>query len=153
MWFPVTAKDVAKETNRDQTLSRVKEFIEKGWQIEVNEEMKLFKAKEAELAIEKGCILWGMRAVIPKNLQEKILSEIHSGHQGIIISMKQVARSYVCGRTLTKILSRALSSVMDAQRRGQSHLNRNFILGSIQVILGKDFISISQDQSTTKLTL
>ena len=65
--------------------------------MEVNEEMNLSKTKEAELTIKKECILWGMRVVIPKSLQEKI----HSGHQGIV-RMKQVARSYVWWKNIDK---------------------------------------------------
>ena len=32
----------------------------------VNEELKLFATKKEELTLECGCVLWGIRIVIPK---------------------------------------------------------------------------------------
>jgi len=49
--------------------------------------------KRLELTIEKGCLLWGYRIVIPESLKERILSELHASHMGII-KMKKFARNY-----------------------------------------------------------
>ena len=121
--------------------------------MEVNEEIKLFNAKEAELTIEKGCILWGMRVFIPKSLQEKILSEIDSGHQGIL-RMKQVARSYVWWKNIDKeIEQNAKQCDGCTEKRSEPPKSKLHPWEYPKVILDKDFISISQDQSTTNLTL
>ena len=33
----------------------------------VNEELKLFATKKDELTLECGCVLWGIRIMIPKD--------------------------------------------------------------------------------------
>ncbi|CAB4028416.1 Transposon Tf2-9 poly, partial [Paramuricea clavata] len=35
---------------------------------------------KSELTVHQGCILWGMRVVIPSKLQERILRELHDSH-------------------------------------------------------------------------
>ena len=47
-----------------------------------------------ELTIEEGCLLWGIRVVVPQKLQEIILRELHRDHLGMM-RMKAVARSFV----------------------------------------------------------
>lgn len=44
--------------------------------------------------MECGCLLWGVRAVVPSKLQQQVLPELHQGHPGIV-RMKNLARSYV----------------------------------------------------------
>ena len=46
------------------------------------------------IILYQGCLVWGPRVVIPKNLQNKILDLLHEGHLGIV-KMKQIARSVV----------------------------------------------------------
>ena len=47
-----------------------------------------------ELSIEDGCILWGVRVVVPPQLWAKVVEEIHKGYPGIG-QMKSFTRSYV----------------------------------------------------------
>ena len=44
--------------------------------------------------MEGDCLLWGIRVIVPKKLQEDVLKELHRDHQGIA-RMKANARSYV----------------------------------------------------------
>ena len=53
----------------------------------------LYQRRE-QLATDQGCLLWGMRVIIPTKLQSRILSELHFTHPGIV-KMKLLARSYV----------------------------------------------------------
>ena len=92
--LPVTASQIETETRRDPTLSRVVEFIRRGWPEHVEEALQAYKAKQAELTVEKGCILWGMRVVVPEKLRGQVLKELHQGHQGIV-KMKQLSRAHV----------------------------------------------------------
>ena len=48
----------------------------------------------SELSVNDGCILWGMRIVVPPPGRSKILNELHVGHPGVS-RMKQLARSFV----------------------------------------------------------
>lgn len=53
-----------------------------------------FSSKKGELSIEKGCLLWGHRTVIPEPLKRDILQLLHSTHSGMS-AMKKIARNYV----------------------------------------------------------
>ena len=40
--------------------------------------------KQHELTVEQGCILKGIRTVIPPSLHQLVISELHSGHIGMV---------------------------------------------------------------------
>ena len=46
------------------------------------------------MTLEANCLMWGIRAIIPAKLQQRVLSELHIDHPGIS-KMKSLARSYV----------------------------------------------------------
>ncbi|XP_013172204.1 PREDICTED: uncharacterized protein K02A2.6-like [Papilio xuthus] len=93
--FPLSHKDVAKETAKDVTLRKIYGYIISGWpqQTEIEGEKPYFHRKE-ELHVDHGCIVWGYRVVIPGTLRKQIVEEVHAGHVGMV-RMKQIARSYV----------------------------------------------------------
>ena len=91
--LPVTSEAVARETRCDPVLARVHESIVKGWSSRVDGDKPYYEPRN-ELTVHQGCILWGMRAVIPNKLQDRVLKELHDGHQGVV-KMKALARGYV----------------------------------------------------------
>ena len=91
--LPVTSEAVARETRRDPILARVYESIVKGWSIRINGDKPYYERRN-ELTVHQGCILWGIRVVIPGKLQDRVLEELHDGHLGVV-KMKALARSYV----------------------------------------------------------
>ena len=91
--LPVTSEAVARETRRDPVLARVYKSVVKGWSVRVSRDKPHYERRN-ELTVYLGCILWGMRVVIPKKLQDRVLEELHDGHLGIV-KMKALARSYV----------------------------------------------------------
>ena len=93
-YLPVTATQIGKATRSDPLLSKVWSYTHQGWPASVSEELKPYKAKAQELTLEGDCLLWGVRVVVPKNLQGRILQELHSNHPGVT-QMKSIARSYV----------------------------------------------------------
>ena len=60
--------------------------------------------------MEGDCLLWGIRAIVPKKLQEDVLKELHYDHQGMA-RMKASARSYVWWPELDKSLEQTARSV------------------------------------------
>ena len=92
---PVKAEEVRRETERDATLVRVKEFILEGWpdELTADEAFQPYKKRSDELTIEEGVILWGGRVVVPPKLRSQVLKELHMGHVGMR-RMKMLARSY-----------------------------------------------------------
>ncbi|XP_040359150.2 uncharacterized protein K02A2.6-like [Ixodes scapularis] len=56
--------------------------------------MKPFFDRRLELTVHQGCLMYGMRVVVPPKLRNLLLEEIHLGHPGIVRS-KELARSYI----------------------------------------------------------
>ena len=80
-------------TRTDLCLSKVLWFVQQGWPSTVPEFAKPF-SNRSELSVEEGCVLWGIRVLVPKKLQGRVLDELHSNHLGMS-RMKSLARSYV----------------------------------------------------------
>ena len=92
---PVTASEVRNSTSLDPVLSRVYDFIQKGWPTTCQDELlQSYFKRQSELYTDQGCVLWGSRVVIPTKLRDKVLRELHESHPGIC-RMKALARSYV----------------------------------------------------------
>jgi len=93
--LPVMSQEVKECTRRNPVLSRVVDYLRNGWPEELDDEqLKPFYARRYELSLEQGCIMWGLRVVIPDSLQERVLEEIHLAHPGIV-RMKELARSHI----------------------------------------------------------
>ena len=92
--LPVTATQLAIATRTDPILSKVLQFTMKGWPNVIDDDLKAFARKKDELTTERGCILWGIRVVVPDKLREKLLKELHRDHPGMC-KMKSIARSYM----------------------------------------------------------
>lgn len=91
--LPITSEAVARETRRDVVLARIHDSIVKGWSTRVEGDKPYYERRN-ELTVHQGCILWGMRVVVPNKLQSRVLEELHDGHLGMV-KMKALARSYV----------------------------------------------------------
>lgn len=92
--FPVTQRMIKNNTVNNEILNKVMYYVMNGWSTNVESELKGFLCKKDQLHIDQGCLLWGYKVIIPFNLKEDILNELHSGHLGIV-KMKSLARSYV----------------------------------------------------------
>nr|XP_056710963.1 uncharacterized protein K02A2.6-like [Euleptes europaea] len=92
---PLHASDIAAHTAKDRTLARVLNWVGKGWPAaRLEGEFKPFCTQQHELSLNKGCLLWGNRVVVPAKLRTKVLEALHACHPGIV-RMKALARSYV----------------------------------------------------------
>ncbi|XP_065315333.1 uncharacterized protein LOC135924214 [Gordionus sp. m RMFG-2023] len=78
----ISALDIKAHTRNDPVLSKVSRYLTTGWPKIIEENLKPFFQRRNELTMEAGCILWGLRTIIPKKLQVNILSFLHMGHQG-----------------------------------------------------------------------
>ncbi|XP_060603332.1 uncharacterized protein K02A2.6-like [Ruditapes philippinarum] len=93
--LPITSNQVALATQRDLVLSKVYEHVIKGHEIsEMSRVYEPYKTRFKELSVYQGCLMWGIRLVIPQTLRQAVLNELHVGHVGIV-KMKSLARSYV----------------------------------------------------------
>ena len=67
--LPTTAEQVATATKKDPLLSQVYHYTQSGWPNEVDDVLLSFWNPRFELKIEQGCLLWGIRVVIPQKLR------------------------------------------------------------------------------------
>ena len=92
----ITAELIAKCTVKDPVLSKAVRFIMHGWPSAIEDPLLVpFSSSKLELTVEQGCILWGNRVIIPKELREAVMQELHDTHPGMTC-MKRLAR-YMCG--------------------------------------------------------
>lgn len=93
--LPVTAAEIRRATARDPVLSRIYHYTQSSWPQCVDDgPLKPYFNRRLELITHEGILLWGMRVIIPPTFRESVLSELHSGHSGIVRT-KQLACSYV----------------------------------------------------------
>ena len=68
--LPLTFQDIKLATKCDATLSRVRDYVKKGWPKEVPNNVQPYVQRQTELSVENDCLLWETRVVIPKSLQD-----------------------------------------------------------------------------------
>ena len=93
---PVNVEDIAEATLQHPILSKVMRFTESGWSKEgqQRDHFEPYRKRQAELSVEQDCFLLGQRVIEPTRLREKILENLHAGHQGIART-KALAHSFV----------------------------------------------------------
>lgn len=94
--WPIDNELIRAETSRDAVLKKVKKYImHDKWPSRVDDTLKQYFLKRHELSVDQDIILWGHRVVVPRNLQERVLEELHEpAHLGIT-KIKSVARGYL----------------------------------------------------------
>ncbi|XP_060073916.1 uncharacterized protein K02A2.6-like [Ylistrum balloti] len=93
--LPITAAQIAMATKNDPVLSRVMYFVTNGWSHEKPEnELLPFYHVQEEMTVEEGCLLRGIRVIVPDRYRDDILNELHVNHPGMV-RMKALARLFV----------------------------------------------------------
>ncbi|XP_051782565.1 uncharacterized protein K02A2.6-like [Erpetoichthys calabaricus] len=95
--LPVSDTEIRRHTMSDPILSRVLEMVTTGHfpaAKDADEEMAPYLLHWHDLTIQLGCLLWGVRVIVPAKLRPRVLKELHIAHPGIV-RMKSLARSYV----------------------------------------------------------
>ena len=92
--LPIKADQVKQASSQDTVLSRAYNYIVNGWPFTVDSELLPFFHQQEQLTTEAGCILCGIRVLIPKKFCTQVLDELHAGHPGIV-QMKSLARLHV----------------------------------------------------------
>ena len=92
--LPITVDNVRRETQRDPVLSQVHEMVTKGWLSSHVPVLDPFYGRRDEITVHSGCLMWGIRVIVPPKLRPQVLEELHQGHLGVV-KMKALARSYI----------------------------------------------------------
>ena len=115
--LPVTEQDIRRATRNDPLLSRVIEFVHKGWERTDNEYLLPFYRKRDELTTHQGILLWGSRVVVPNKLQLGVMETLHEGHLGVV-KMKGLARSYVWWENIDRDIEECARQCHGCQETG-----------------------------------
>lgn len=94
---PVLASDVQKATKEDNLMSQVTSHMLNVWpraKMHLSKELQSYFNRRHELTLHNGCILRGLRVVIPQSLRKDVLAEIYVSHSGVV-RMKSIARLHV----------------------------------------------------------
>ena len=92
--LPVDPKQIHLETSNDPLLSKVLMYTKEGWPQEIDAQLHPFFRRKLEITIECGCLMWGIKVIVPNKPQGRVLEELHAGHTGIV-RMKCLARSCI----------------------------------------------------------
>lgn len=85
MLQPVSIGDIRKESEQDEVLKKVKNYIQNGWPAKCeNDQLKPYHSCRLELSLENDCILRGHKLVIPPKYREQLLNELHNSHFGVV---------------------------------------------------------------------
>ena len=88
--FPISIDEIRKATLAEPILKKLYHALLTGSDLSSFTDFVRYKD---ELNLENGCIVRGLRTLIPTKLRQKILDELHFGHIGMV-RMKMLARQY-----------------------------------------------------------
>ena len=112
--LPIQSSEIKKATCADKHLRKVMSYTLRGWPTRVPQVLSPYHTRRLELTVEGGCLLWGIRVVIPTTLRGAILEELHRSHPGVV-RMKTLARSHVWWPSLDKDIEDCVKQCADCQ--------------------------------------
>ncbi|XP_063543169.1 uncharacterized protein K02A2.6-like [Cydia strobilella] len=103
-------KLIQKNTKKDVILSKVRMYCQDGWPEKVSDKnLNPYYLRRHEISTDRDCIMWGHRIVIPENLQQTILEELHLTHFGTS-RMIEMAKAYFWWPKLNECIEKVAGS-------------------------------------------
>lgn len=82
--LPLSATNVAMHSTKDPIISKVLDWVRRGWPGNGLPEYFLpYYRRRLELSELRNCLLWGNRVVVPPSLRTPVLQHLHLDHPGI----------------------------------------------------------------------
>ena len=91
--LPVNSESVARCTISDPILSKVLNYVMWGNWRKTPDVISFFNERD-DIFVHQGCLVWGVRVIIPESLRKRVLNILRHAHQGIV-KMKALARGYI----------------------------------------------------------
>ena len=67
--LPVDPKQLRLETSNDPLLSKVLLYTKEGWPEDVDTQLRPFFRRKLEITVESGCLMWGIKVIVPHKLK------------------------------------------------------------------------------------
>ena len=112
---PISAAEIARWTTQDPVLGKVHELVRSGWISQEEEEFQAYNRIKDELSVQDGCVLWGLRIVVPERAQQQVLEELHVCHPGMT-RMKAIAQSIVWWPGIDQDIESKVRGCIDCQQ-------------------------------------
>lgn len=109
--IPLSVEELNKATLVDVSVQNLLQALKFGRQCCAKDR---FEIDQKEFALQKGCLMRGIRVYIPPALREKVLSELHSAHFGMT-KMKSLARGYCWWPRMDVDIENLVSNCRDCQ--------------------------------------
>lgn len=144
--LPVTAMEIARETKRNPMLSCVYQHVTSGWKKPEDTSLMPFYYRRDEITTQHGCLMRGIRVIIPTKFRKKILETLHASHLGVV-KMKGIARSYVWWPGIDKEIENVTKSCSGCSKFKIIQPRHQYIPGNGRQHHGREYTSTSQDRS------
>ena len=83
--LPVTSDVIQRESHRDNVLARVHDHVTNGWKdTDKYQMLKPLYSPRKEITLYQGCLLWGIRVIVPIKLRKQILNMLHESHTSYV---------------------------------------------------------------------
>ena len=111
---PTASKDVARCSARDPIVAKVMDIINDGWSGKIEEHCKPYLRRRNKLCINSSCLQWGSKVVIPFQLREHVINELHDCHLGIV-RMNALAQSHFWWPSLNEMTETCIKQCKTCQ--------------------------------------
>ena len=71
--LPITAQDLKQATETDSVLSKVIMYLQNDWSDKILPELKPYFYRKDNLTIEAGCLITGIRVIVPEVYRKQVL--------------------------------------------------------------------------------
>ena len=88
--LPVTSAEIQCQMRKNKVLNQTMN----GWENTDNTILNPYYNRRNETTVSHGCLMWGIRVIIPVKFRTRILKLLHSSQPGVV-KMKALARSHV----------------------------------------------------------
>ena len=110
--WPITTprlKLMQEETQKDEELQVVQNYIENGWPQKVKTDLQKYQQAQGDLSIINGLVTFNSRIVIPKSQRSYVLRKLHESHLGIE-KCRQNAQASVWWPGMTKEIKEMITN-------------------------------------------